>query len=63
MTKHKDIPYIEHIAEAIRDIESFTKGMSGERFMKDRLRQSAVVRQLERQPRTFPGKQGKGTGI
>ncbi len=47
MTKHEDLPYIKHIADAIMDIESFTAGLSKEKFMKDKLRQSAVVRQLE----------------
>ena len=47
MTKHEDIPYIQHIADAIRDIESFTENLNKSEFIKDNLRQSAVIRQLE----------------
>lgn len=47
MTNHEDIPYIQHIMNAIVDIESFTKNLTKDKFLKDKLRQSAVVRQLE----------------
>ena len=47
MTKHKSIPYLEHMADAIKDIESFTKGLTKSQFLKNKLRQSAVIRQLE----------------
>lgn len=46
MTKHESIPYIEHIRDAINDIESFTKNSSKEDFLKSRLIQSAVIRQI-----------------
>ena len=39
--------FIEDIFESITRIESFSKGLSKERFEKDELRQSAIVRQLE----------------
>lgn len=47
MTKHESLPYLEHIIDAIKDIESFTKGLTKIRFVKNKLRQSAVIRQLE----------------
>ena len=39
--------FVEDIKEAIRDIEDFSKGLTCEKFSKDRLRQSAIIRQLE----------------
>ena len=47
MTNHESVPYIQHIRDAIKDIESFTKNLTKEQFLKNKLRQSAVVRQLE----------------
>ena len=47
MTKHEDTPYLQHIAEAIRNIESFSENLTKEKFLKNSLRQSAIVRQLE----------------
>ena len=47
MTKHKSLPYLEHIIDAVKDIESFTKGLTKSQFLKNKLRQSAVIRQLE----------------
>ncbi|MBS3156895.1 DUF86 domain-containing protein [Candidatus Woesearchaeota archaeon] len=47
MTNHEDLPYIQHIRDAIRYIENFIKGLTKDKFFKDKLRQSAVVRQLE----------------
>jgi len=47
MTKHEDMPYLQHIAEAIRNIESFSKNLTKEKFLKNSLRQSAIIRQLE----------------
>jgi len=47
MTKHLDTPYIEHIKEAIYNIESFIKGYSREDFYQSIEKQSAVVRQIE----------------
>lgn len=44
----KDISiFIEHILESIKNIESFTKGISDESFLKNREKQNAVVRELE----------------
>jgi len=47
MTKHKILPYLEHIIDAIKDIESFARGLTKSKFLKNKLRQSAVIRQLE----------------
>ena len=47
MTRHEATPYIEHIKDAIKDIESFTKNLSKEKFLNSKLRQNAVIRQLE----------------
>jgi len=45
--KREPLIFAEHILESIKDIESFIKDVSKESFMKDKLRQSAVVRQIE----------------
>ncbi len=47
MTKREPLTFIEHILESIRDIESFIAGVSKESFMKNKEKQSAVVRQIE----------------
>ncbi|MBI2647167.1 DUF86 domain-containing protein [Candidatus Woesearchaeota archaeon] len=47
MTKHESFPYLEHMIDAAKDIESFTKGLTKSQFLKNKLRQSAVIRQLE----------------
>src|SRR3990167_7677965 len=47
MTKHESLPYLEHMMDAVKDIESFTKGLTKSKFLKNKLRQSAVIRQLE----------------
>lgn len=39
--------FIRHIKESIDNIESFSKGLSKTRFIKDRLIQSAIIRQIE----------------
>ena len=39
--------FIEHILESIKNIESFSKGISKENFIKDKKTQSAVIRELE----------------
>ena len=39
--------FIYNIMDSIENIESFLKEISKESFFKDRLRQSAVIRQLE----------------
>ena len=39
--------FIDDILEGIKNIEEFTKNLNKEKFSKDNLRQSAVIRQLE----------------
>ncbi|MBI4155411.1 DUF86 domain-containing protein [Candidatus Woesearchaeota archaeon] len=39
--------FIRHILEAIGNIESFSRGISREKFDKDKLIQSAIIRQIE----------------
>jgi len=43
----KDFVRIRHIEQAIQLIEEFVKGVPAGEFLKDLLRQSAVIRQLE----------------
>ncbi len=43
----KDKAYLEHILEAISDIEKFTDGLSENGFFKSREKQYAVMRALE----------------
>ena len=42
-----DLVYLRHILESIGRVREFTRGVSEERFLKDALVQSAVIRQLE----------------
>ena len=39
--------FIEDILKSIKNIEEFTEGLNKEKFFRDDLRQSAVIRQLE----------------
>ena len=39
--------FIEDIINSIRNIEEFSKNLNREKFSKDKLRQSAIIRQLE----------------
>ena len=39
--------FIDDILKSIQNIEDFSKGLNKERFSKDNLRQSAIIRQLE----------------
>ncbi|MEK6938172.1 MAG: DUF86 domain-containing protein [Nanoarchaeota archaeon] len=43
----KDLTFLEHILEAIKNIDSFVKGKNESRFLKDVMLQSAVIRQVE----------------
>ena len=44
----KDVSvYLEHVLECIQRIEKFMRGMDKNKFLKDELVQSAVVRQIE----------------
>lgn len=42
-----DIARLEHILDAIGEIESFTSGLELENFLNNSLYQSAIVRQIE----------------
>lgn len=45
--KRDFILYLEDILESIKDVESFSKGLTKESFMEDELRQSAITRKIE----------------
>ena len=45
--KRDFILFVEDILEGIKNIEDFSKELSEREFMKDKLRQSAIVRQIE----------------
>lgn len=39
--------FIEHILQNIKDIENFSKDLKEEDFLKDKLKQNAIIRSLE----------------
>ena len=43
----EDLPLIEHILDSIAAIESFSKNMKKEKLISSRLKQSAIVREIE----------------
>jgi uncharacterized protein with HEPN domain len=45
--KKNDTVYLQHILEAIGQIETYTTGVSYKQFLQERLLQDGVVRQLE----------------
>ena len=45
--KKEPLIFIKHIMESIENIESFSKGLSKNKFEKDRLKQSAIIREIE----------------
>lgn len=47
MTKHEDIPYIEHILEAINNIQESVKSLSEEQFSNNKDKKDANIRRLE----------------
>ena len=42
-----DLAFIEHILDSINAIEDFSKGITKEELTSNRLRQSAIVREME----------------
>ena len=42
-----DLAFIEHILDSINAIEKFSKNMNKDKLMSDRLKQSAIVREIE----------------
>ncbi|MEK6812774.1 MAG: HepT-like ribonuclease domain-containing protein [Nanoarchaeota archaeon] len=47
MREKDDDVFIEHIMESIAAIKDFSKNMSKEELMKNRLKRSAIVREIE----------------
>lgn len=45
--KKEPLTFVKHILESINNIEEFVNGISRESFMKNKEKQSAVVRQIE----------------
>jgi len=45
--KKEPLIFVKHILESIGNIESFSQGLSKSKFEKDRLRQSAIIREIE----------------
>jgi len=45
--RRNNLLFVEDIIEAIHKIEEFSEGLNSQKFVKDELRQSAVIRQLE----------------
>ena len=47
MTEKGDLIFIEHMLESINAIEDFSKGLTKEKLISSRLKQSALVREIE----------------
>lgn len=47
MTEHNDLPYLQHVLDAIQDIEESVKEMSKEQFLTDKDVKDANIRRLE----------------
>ncbi len=47
MTEKDDLAFIEHILESINAIENFSKNLSKEELVSNRLKQSAIIREIE----------------
>ena len=47
MNEKDDLAFIEHILDSINAIEEFSKNMNKEKLTSDRLKQSAIVREIE----------------
>jgi uncharacterized protein with HEPN domain len=47
MTNHEDLPYINHILDAIKDIEESMKNISREKFEKTKDIKDANIRRIE----------------
>lgn len=45
--KKEPVIFIRHIFESISKIKSFSEGLTKENFLKDELKQSAIIRQLK----------------
>lgn len=47
MTKHEDLPYINHILDAIKDVEESLKGLTKNQFVKNKDVKEANIRRIE----------------
>lgn len=47
MTKHEDLPYLNHILDAINDIEESLKGFTKDQFVKNKDVKEANIRRIE----------------
>jgi uncharacterized protein with HEPN domain len=47
MTEKEDVVFIKHILESIEAIEEFSKDLSLEELYKNRLKKSAIIREIE----------------
>jgi uncharacterized protein with HEPN domain len=47
MTEKEDFIFIEHILDSINAIQTFSKNLSKEQLISNRLKQSAIVREIE----------------
>ena len=47
MREKEDLVFIEHILDSISAIENFSKNLSKEKLISNRLRQSAIIREIE----------------
>ena len=47
MTKHEDLPYINHILDAINDVEESVKNISREKFERTKDIKDANIRRIE----------------
>ena len=43
----EDLAFVEHILDSINAIEIFSKNLKKEKLMADRLKQSAIIREIE----------------
>ncbi len=47
MTKHEDLPYINHILDAIKDVEESLKNITKDQFIKNKDVKEANIRRIE----------------
>ena len=47
MTEKYDLVFIEHILDSINAIEEFSRGVTKEEIIKNRLKLSAIIREIE----------------
>ncbi len=45
--KKEPLIFVTHILESIKNIESFSQGLSKSKFANNRLKQSAIIREIE----------------